>query len=282
MDISSGLTWATIKLQKKNIPSARLDAEVLLSVVLKKPKEFLFIYSDHQLKPLQIKKFQTLIAKRAAYQPVAYLTGHKEFFGLDFLINKNVLVPRPETELIVELATDLIKQNNYSPLTLIDVGTGSGCIIISLKKNNPQIKATGIDSSRRALALAQKNAQKHQVRINFLSDNLLASLPPLKGAYAIIANLPYLAQTDKLTAWEKKSISHEPRLALYGGKKGWEQYEKLFKQIHAQKTPPLFIIVEINPLHWRPMQTLAKKYFPDRTNRLSKDLSGRRRILIIS
>lgn len=282
MDYKNLLAWATKKLQKKNIPSARLDAEVLLSFILKKPKEFILAHNDLKPNSNQIKKFKLLAAKRAAYRPVAQLTGHKEFFGLDFLINENVLAPRPETELLAELTADFIKNHRAALMTVVDVGTGSGCIIISLKKNIPQIKAIGLDISRRAIALAEKNAKKNKVKIKFIHSDLLERLPPIKGDYAIIANLPYLAKNGPLSGWEKKSISREPKLALYGGKLGWEQYEKLFRQIQDKHRQPLIIAMEINPLHWRQMQRLAKKYFPDRMASINKDLSGKRRILAIS
>ena len=132
MTIQQSLAWATIKLQRKNIPSATLDADILLSHTLNKDKAFIYAHPNHSLTQNQVTKFKKLINHRAKGEPVAYLIGHKEFYKLNFMVNKNVLIPRPETELLVD---EVLKNKKIK--TIADIGTGSGCIAIALAKNNP-------------------------------------------------------------------------------------------------------------------------------------------------
>jgi release factor glutamine methyltransferase len=286
MTIGESLATATEKLRQKNIPSAHLDAEVLLAFVLKKPREFLLAHPEWRLQAAQAKKIQTLITKRVRYIPVAYLTGHKEFLGLDFSIDKNVLVPRPETELLVEEVAAWLrtwqKNNPAKEITVIDVGTGSGCIIITLKKIFPEINAIAVDMSPSALKVAAKNARQHKVRIKFAKNNLLNKFTPPAGNCIIVANLPYLDKKEKLTDWEKKSISREPKMALYGGKDGCQKYQKLFEQVARWPKSPLLVAGEINSSRRRPMEILARKYFSGWRVSFAKDLAGRWRNIIVT
>ena len=286
MTSGESLAAAIKKFRQKNIPSAHLDAEVLLSFVLKKPREFLLAHPEHRLTAGQTKKFLDLTARRAKYSPIAYLIGHKEFFGLDFFINENVLVPRPETELLAEQAVAWLrawrKNNPTKKITVIDVGTGSGCVIITLKKSFPEINAIGIDVSPAALKVAVANARRHKVKITFRHGNLLKNFPPAKDDYIIVANLPYVDKKEKLTAWEKKSISREPAVALYGGKNGCQKYRELFEQISVWPKSPLLLAGEINSGRRREMLALAKKYFPERKIVFAKDLAGKWRDIIVT
>jgi release factor glutamine methyltransferase len=172
-----------LKLKTKNIKSAQLEAGLLLAHLLKK-KEFLFTYPEKKLTTNQFNKYRALIKRRLNLEPIAYLTGHKEFYGLDFRVNKNVLIPRPETEMMVEETLKLIT-NNPQPTTIIDIGTGSGCIIIALAKEllNKELgikdyEFFAVDNSEAALVVAQKNAKLHGVekKIKLLKGNLLKPL----------------------------------------------------------------------------------------------------------
>ena len=175
MNIRTAISLATQSLKKSASPV--LDAEVLLSFVLKKPKEFLYGHPDFKLSEIQDSKFRILIRKRANHWPVAYLTGHKEFFGLDLLVTKDVLVPRPETELLVELALERLKIRDLRFKNIVEVGTGSGNIIISLviQSEARNLRFFATDTSAKALAVARRNARRHGVaKIKFLRGNLLA------------------------------------------------------------------------------------------------------------
>ncbi|MBA3047001.1 peptide chain release factor N(5)-glutamine methyltransferase [Patescibacteria group bacterium] len=179
MAISQVLINAVEKLKQEKIPTPRLDAEILLSHILKKSREYIYTYPNYKLSKSIVARYALCVTRRIKGEPIAYITGHKEFYGLNFFVNKNVLVPRPETELMVDEALRAAHnpanalQNGAGAqrITLIDVGTGSGCIIISLAKllknkiRNPksEIRYLATDISKPALAIAKKNAKLHHV-----------------------------------------------------------------------------------------------------------------------
>ncbi|PIR96763.1 MAG: peptide chain release factor N(5)-glutamine methyltransferase [Candidatus Doudnabacteria bacterium CG10_big_fil_rev_8_21_14_0_10_41_10] len=222
MTIQKVLTWAT-EILKKTSTSPSLDAEVLLYYTLKKPKEFILTNQSKKLTSKQLNKFKNLIEKRSIGIPVAYLTGHKEFYGLDFMVNKQVLIPRPETEELVQLTLNRIMNYELGIRNVVDIGTGSGNIITSIavflglprggeiipnpnkllpastrrlrqggRRYAPRndISFYGTDLSKKALQIARKNARRHGVKIKFLKGNLLDPL----------FNLPFIR--------EKKSADH--------------------------------------------------------------------------
>jgi len=252
-----------------NQPIDHLDAEVLLAHVLKKSRVDIFVRTDTFVHKAQTQKFQRLVKKRQAGWPVAYLTNEKEFFGLKFYVDKNVLVPRPETEGLVELALAKIKDQK-SKIKILDIGTGSGCIIISLAKSlfaysrELDHEYFASDISTAALKVARKNARLHKVHISFKQSDILEgwparhlpdtlSLSRRAGASdksskqgvaggknqhfdIIVANLPYLASLSD------PSTQFEPKQALIAQKKGLALIEKLFKQIawiNNSPQPPL-------------------------------------------
>ena len=229
ISIQQALNSASKKFKKNKIKSAHLDAEILLSFILKKDKAFLYQRPDHKLTPNQLSHFQRLIVRRAKGEPIAYLTQHKEFYGLYFMVNKHVLIPRPETELLV---SQVLKNKKIKRLA--EIGTGCGCIAISLAKNNPDLKIYATEISASALDVAKKNSFFHKTnkKIIFKKGNLLQ---PLKGLEfdAIVANLPYLKKNyhkSKRTA-ENIGLDYEPPGALYAGPTGLELYQNLFQQI---------------------------------------------------
>ncbi|OGF27519.1 hypothetical protein A2303_01495 [Candidatus Falkowbacteria bacterium RIFOXYB2_FULL_47_14] len=238
-----------------------------------------------------------LIKKRLSGLPVAYLIGHKSFYGLDFIVNKNTLVPRPETEMMVDLTTrysQLITRNEQ--MLMVDVGTGSGCIIISLAKQilsrfpTPDFIAT--DISPEALAVARKNAKQHGVnkQIKFLRGNLL--LPVLsdknfqskiknqKPKIIITANLPYLTPTQIKNS---PSIKHEPKIALSAGPDGLKYYRQLFMQIRQMLNVKyqMSIFCEIDPSQSAKIKQLAKRELPKHKFEIKKDLAGYDRLAVI-
>lgn len=292
MSIKEALNLAIQKLKKTSFSPA-LDAEILLSFVLKKNKEYLFTYPEKNLTLSQVKKFKKLVSRRTTREPISYITGHKEFFGLDFFIDKNVLIPRPETEMmIVETRSIIEKHCNTSlrqnkNINIIDIGTGSGAIIIALAKNIPNAKFYAADISSGALNIAKKNARKHRVasKINFSKGNLLEPLKNIlsriKGEIIITANLPYVPTK----IWQKimpDVKNFEPRIALDGGSDGLFYYNKLFTQINSFfiKTP-LTIFLEIDSSQSKTTPALVKRYFPKAKIQIKKDLSNRERLIIV-
>lgn len=246
-----------------------LDREVLLAYTLKKDRAYLFSHPEKRLTKIQERKFKSFIKRRLKHEPVAYLTGHKEFYGLDFEVDKSVLIPRPETELLVDTSRQIA--NGKSQIVFIDVGTGSGCIAISLAKCLPQSKIYATDISSAALKIAQKNARRHQIsrRIIFLPGNLLNPLLGLSLAIgdrplAIIANLPYLT-TKQWQGLPPDIKKYEPREALDGGKDGLKYYRQLIKQIKILTTYyslPITVIIETNPGQIKKIKRVVNKYLP--------------------
>jgi release factor glutamine methyltransferase len=247
----------------------RLDAELLLAHTLGKNREFVLANNDYKIGRLKDWKIKRLFKKRAKGVPLAYLTGHKEFFGLDFFVNKDVLIPRPDTELMVLLALDKIERLKDYKITLIDVGTGSGCIPIAIAKT---IRKSGlsvirnffaVDISKKALGIARKNAKKHDVKIDFLHGTLLSPFINLKPKQPktqnliITANLPYITEEQFQS---EPSIHHEPKLALIAEDQGLALYRELLEQM-VQLTAyglRLTAFFEIDPSQSTTIKPLSK------------------------
>lgn len=243
--LKSALKTAREKLDYHGIGSAALDAEVLLSHVTGLERAALYIEWDRPLRDDEAAQYNDLTQRRLSGEPVAYITGHKEFMGLDFFVSRSVLIPRPETELLVE---DALKLLPSSPV-VIDVGTGSGAIAVSLAFYNWEAVVYAIDRSDEALEVASRNAIKHCVsdRVFLYHGDLLQ---PLKGCLAagrvdlIAANLPYIAESD-LPGLPGEVRMFEPHLALNGGEDGLEQYRRLIPEAEAFLKKDGFLLIEI-------------------------------------
>jgi release factor glutamine methyltransferase len=258
-----------------NSTSPTLDGEVLLSFVIKKPKEYLLANPKKSVDPKLEKIYLRLINKRLLGWPVAYLIKHKEFFGLDFYVDKNVLIPRPETEGLVELVLDSLKIENRK-LKILDIGTGSGCIIISIARNiatnqsNQKYKFFASDLSPRAIKIAKKNAKTHKVKVTFGDGNLLEPWGD-EQFDCVVANLPYLARESD------PSTKFEPKGALIAARKGLKLYEELFRQVSTLHSRPSSLFLEVGRDQGRLIKKLAKKYLPEYKAKTYKDLFGRTR-----
>lgn len=282
MTILPALLWGVKKLNHKKIASANLDAEVLLAWILKKDKEFLYTHPEKNLTAEQLKKFKLLISQREKMTPVAYLIGQKEFFGLNFKVNKNVLIPRPETETLVIAALDFLRRQRILSPQIVEAGAGSGCIAIALKKNWPKAKITATEISPSALILAPKNAKKNKVKIKFLPGDLLE---PIKNQKIdlLLANLPYLKNQFKNSSQFKKSgLKFEPKTALFGGPDGLKFYRQLFFQLKKKLLKPKMIICEIDGVIAAASKSLARQFFAEAKIEIKNDLAGKNRLLIIN
>lgn len=243
MTIQKALSSASEFLAKTS-QSPRLDAELLLAMLLKKPRSYLLAHSDESLSYIQHTQFRLLLNKRRRGLPIAYITGHKEFYGLDFFVNRYVLVPRPDTEVLVENVIQFIKNdlvNAQAQTLLVDVGTGSGCIPIAVCSHVDGIKAFGLDISTKALQVARINVNKHHLdeRIEFVQSDLFSALPEaLFRTHDVIvtANLPYLP--NKMEG--SPELDREPKLALYSGDDGLVLYKKFVQQIERLKPKAVF------------------------------------------
>lgn len=268
------------ELQKKYHALPALDLEILLATTIKKEKEFIYSHPEYPISIIQYLRFCWFVHLYKKGYSVAAIIKHKEFYGLDFFVNKNVLIPRPETELMVESVVESLKSKVKSPITLVDIGTGSGCIPISILKNLPQpIPTYAIDISRRALNVAKKNARTHNVNIEFFRGNLLKPiLKMLSGKIVITANLPYLTEQQ---FQQSPSIQKEPKIALTAKNNGLALYEELLQQI---KTADLngTILLEIDPSQSEMIRKIIKQNFSNANIETKKDLSGLDRLIKIS
>ena len=241
MTIYEWLTSATAELNEAHIETARLDSLVLLSDELKRDKSWILGHPEHILQRSDIKILNTKIIQRAQHVPLAYIRGHAEFFGRKFTVNEHVLVPRPESEAIIELLKANIP-NTYKG-TIIDIGTGSGILGITAALEFPaaQVYATDIDSN--ALLVARDNAMQHHVALTFAEGDLLAALSdetPIVQSAILLANLPYVPEDYPVN----KAATHEPPLAIFAGDGGLEQYKKLCAQLTVLNAKPSAVITE--------------------------------------
>lgn len=274
-----------------------LDLELLIAHELKKSREFVLAHPEYTIPAPKIKKLGLEIARRQRREPLAYILGHKEFYGLDFQVTPDTLIPRPETETLVELALGKIKEtrDKGQGICVADVGTGSGNIIISLAKQleDGGTDFYGIDISPAALKVARRNARRlaPEKRIKFLQGNLLepvlvqnSKLKIQNSRILILANLPYLSQ-EIYSATEPDIKKFEPKSALYSGNHGLAHYEKLLRQIKKLKTSYSLLHVtcylEISPEQKKSLAALVKKHLPAAGINFQKDLAGRWRFCLI-
>lgn len=258
--ISAALSWARSHLKDCGIGDSFLEAEVLLASVIGLDRAGLYRESERKLKQGEACLFRRLVRRRAQKEPVAYLTGFKEFMGLEFEVNPEVLIPRPETELLVEKALEMAckKDLDYERLSgfrpdifIADVGTGSGAIAVSLARHLPEARILATDYSAGALAVAGRNARRHGVekRITFFKGDLLSPLLELNlqgKIFIIVANLPYIPSAE-LPGLMPDVRLYEPRLALDGGKKGLDLYQRLLPQAKELLAAPGCLLMEIGP-----------------------------------
>jgi release factor glutamine methyltransferase len=222
-------------------PNPRRDAEVLLAHLLGCDQVALLAYPERLLSSAESAQFASLIARRAACEPMQYITGSQEFFGLDFAVTPAVLIPRPETEHLVEAALQLIEPQANT--RILDVGTGSGAIAVALAHALPRSRLTAIDLSLAALEVARRNAQRHGVmeRVTFLQSDLLSALDRADFD-AVVSNPPYVAEKEIL---EPQVFQYEPHSALFAGPTGLEVYERLIPQARNVLKPQGWLILEI-------------------------------------
>jgi release factor glutamine methyltransferase len=226
-------------------PTATRDAELLLLHTLQIPRVTLIAHPNDELSTSQRTVYEDHIARRLRHEPVQYITGQQEFFGLTLKVTPAVLIPRPETEHLVEAVLKLLPTNQ--PLMIADIGTGSGAIAIALAVHLPRAKITALDISPEALAIATENARKHSVadRISFLRSDLLSALNHEAEAFdAIVSNPPYIAETDRKTL-HPQVRDHEPPTALFAGETGLDIYHRLIPQAHKALKPTGLLALEI-------------------------------------
>ncbi|MDB4594886.1 peptide chain release factor N(5)-glutamine methyltransferase [Candidatus Pelagibacter sp.] len=227
MNIQSALTEGLNILKKKSILSAKLDSEILMAKALGKKREYIILNNDKIIKEQNLEYFKKLVQERATRKPIAYLLKKKSFWNSEFYVNKNTLIPRPDTEIILEQVLKFTKNKNY--LNILDIGVGSGCILLSILKERKNFYGTGIDISRNSLDICKMNVKKLHLdrRVKFFKSDVDKFAI---GKYdLIVSNPPYISRCD-LKYLENDVIKFEPKLALDGGLDGLSVIRKVIKK----------------------------------------------------
>lgn len=275
------LTWTTDYLKKGGSTSPRLDAEVLLAHACGRQR--IELYTTFDQEPAEEAKvaFRELVRRRNEGTPVAYLVGYKEFYSLQFEVNPDVLIPRPETEHLVVAALDRAKEAGTQELNLVDVGTGSGAIAVTIAKHLKNCRMTAIDKSSAALAVARRNAEKHQLgedRISFLESDLLSALPQDAKFDFVLSNPPYVSQAEyeQLPATVRK---FEPQMALVAGPDGSEVIARLLLEAQLKLNPRGYCIFEFSPMLYPRLSSFVGTGWD--APQVTKDLAGLARIVTL-
>jgi release factor glutamine methyltransferase len=268
--LKTALTTAIHRLTAAHAPSPRMNAELLLMFVLGRDRAFLFAHPERELTADEQSRYDQAIAQRSTGIPAQYITGHQEFWGLDFIVTPAVLIPRPETEHVIETVLSILESHGEDPcgdgrprlsgrakpgsssvapgpaLRIVDVGTGSGCIAIALAKELPQAEIHAIDISPAVLEIARANAARHQVedRIHFAQADLLQGFPP-ESFDLVVSNPPYVgdSEADQVQLEVRK---FEPRNAVFAGPTGLEVIERFVPRAAHVLKPGGWLIMEIS------------------------------------
>lgn len=288
MTIKELLRKASHRLRMADVEHADKDAELLLAHVMDKPREFLITHPDRKVGKTLEGKYEKLLDRRKAHEPIAYLLGYREFYGRTFGVDAHVLIPRPETETLIEAALETVAEGaaEGKKIAVLDVGTGSGCIALTLAAEWPDAHALGIDISEEALAVARANAERLGLmdRADFsrldISDPVApAPKLPMHGYLVVSANLPYLPDFT----WETRPRDireHEPVKAFVSGADGLNHYRALLRRLSDWDLMPDLLLLEADPPQFAPLANLVRGAFRDHLIRIRKDLRGLDRILV--
>ena len=271
--------WTENYFRESGITTPRLDAEVLLGFVLQKSRLQLYLSFEMPVFPDHLSVFRQLVQRRKEHAPVSYLTNHREFMSIDFYVDSRVLIPRPETEILVEYVLD--RTSTHGPISLVDIGTGSGAIAVSLAFNRPEWYIVATDISIDALAVAETNATRHQTQIEFRSGDMLSTLESVDNKFDwIVSNPPYISSQDyKILPPDVRNF--EPKLALASPPDGLQLIRILIESAPNYLKPNGRLAIEIGK-----GQRLDVEDFVHRSKKYQKidfipDLSGVARILVV-
>jgi len=311
MDVRAALKQAIAQLREANVPSYTLAAELLLLHTLSRDRTWLYAHPEELVPKGDAERLQGLVSRRAAGEPTQHLIGKQEFWGLEFEVTPDVLIPRPETEHVIEVALDRLAlrevregrppKNSGAGLWIADVGTGSGCIAIALAKELPSAQIVATDISAVALAVARRNAARHAVndRIRFLECNLLgeaaisnvatSAVAALQGNPSsvdavhprpfdlVVSNPPYVGRQER-DSLMREVRDHEPEIALYGGEQGYEMYAALIREAAIRLEPGGLLVLELGHNSRLAVEPLLD--LPDWTNvAVTNDLAGIPRVI---
>ena len=273
------LQWTTQFLENKGLESARLEAELLLAHARHCQRIHLYTSMDVELSATERASMRGFVKRRATREPLAYITGTKEFFGREFSVGQGVLIPRPETETLIDVCLDLLPKDQNA--TIAEVGFGSGCISVTLAKQCPQLQVIAGDISTDALKFAEQNAAKHDVqdRIQWqLADGIAKlDLPTNQPIAGIVSNPPYI-RNDELSGLEPDVRLHEPETALTSGTDGLDLVRRLIPEATEVLQPSGWMVLEVDPAQCAEVETLFQQAGFS-TAKTHQDLSGNDRIV---
>ncbi|MBI5044284.1 MAG: peptide chain release factor N(5)-glutamine methyltransferase [Nitrospirae bacterium] len=285
--IFKSLSWAETYLKRFKIPNSKIDAEYLLSHILKCKRQELYLNPDRQLTDKEINTFKGFVQKRSKREPIQYIIGEEEFRGLVFKVTRDVLIPRPETELLLEEAVSVVKDKEsrgkgHGSWTIVDLCTGSGCIAVSIAKEIEGCRVYATDISEKALAIAKENAKRHRVedKIIFFQGSFLEPLKKLglKGKIDIIlSNPPYVSKKD-MGKLQPEIKEYEPSLALYGGENGLDSYRTIIPDALTYLKKDGYLILEIGYGQAEGVKKLFAQHPAYGKIEIIKDLSGIERV----
>lgn len=278
--IDEALRWATRLFMAHRFPSPRLDAEVLLRHVLSLTRTELYVHLYEPLNAPSLSYYREMVWRRLAHEPVAYLTGKRAFYDVELRVDKNVLIPRPESEHLIDAARDWTQAQDRSSLRVVDVGTGSGALAIVLARHLLGANVWAVDISLDALRVAARNVRRYRLqdRIALICGDLLQ---PLSGPCdLIVANLPYIPH-EEMPSLPPNVALYEPHQALDGGKRGTELIRRLLYQAAPRLARPGLLLLEIDPRQAETVTDMARHAFAEAQIRVLQDYAKHERVVEI-
>jgi len=277
VQLRQALHAAVAQLEAAEIDEPRISAEVLVFQVINCDRAYLFAHPERELNAEEQLQYESLVSRRASGEPLQYVTGHQEFWKADFLVTPAVLIPRPETEHVIEAVLDLVHHHALGPrLKLVDVGTGSGAIAISLARELPQAEVHAVDLSPAALEIARTNAQRLAARVFFTQSDVLASIERDSSYDFVVSNPPYvgLNEADKV----QEVVKHyEPHMAVFAGEEGLDVIRRLIPQAREALRPGGWLLMEIGYTQAESVMALLATW--DDVHAVS-DLAGIPRVIV--
>lgn len=284
-NIQNLIQWTSDYLKEKGISSPRLDAELLLAQVLQLERIQLYTQFDRPLQEMELQSFKALLKRRAGREPLAYILGEKEFYSLGLQVNPSVLIPRPETEALVEMGLSHLGNHGPPPWRLLDLATGTGCVLLALLKLLPEARGIGADISPGALEVAAENARRFHLedRVRWIPQDLAQGWDAeLAGPFDLItANLPYVPAAE-FAGLEPEIRDYEPREALVPGPGGLEAFAWVLPKLASRLKPGGLALLEFGAGQEEKLGTLCRTLTPELSVGIHRDLAGRPRVLALS
>ncbi len=276
MTLKQAFDSALKRLEGADTPSPRLSAELLLMFTLDCDRAYLFAHPERELAESEAERYEDAIARRCHGEPAQYITGHQEFYGRDFLVTPAVLIPRPETEHLLEAVLDIADPGRTVEWNILDVGTGSGCIAVTLAKELPRSRLMAVDISGSALEIAQANAARLEAKVEFRRSDLLSALDSERMFEMIVSNPPYVGEceADKV---QRQVKDFEPHVAVFGGERGMDIVERLVPQVWDHLKPGGWFLMEIGYSIAEPVHSVMRNWSDFR---VVPDLQGIPRVVV--